>query len=256
MNRILVIGRRGSEVAKDLFAGLDAEIEEVRLPASGLRELDATPPDVIVLSDDMSARMVTLCRAIRERPLGQLIPIIIVAEEPQNPSDELDLLGWFAPRETAKMIAAIATELEIPQKIAAPAAQADYVLEEVDDEDIVEINFSAEPMRIKTQDIFPNRLQHNPVEELDASDVKRKLKNIRHEDYFSILEVPRGAETPLIREAFHRQMSRFDHSSVAFEIAHALHAEIDEIRDALEDAWAVLGDSKLRSTYLEKTTRR
>lgn len=255
MNQILLIGRRTKDVASWLEASFEAVLNEARLPAAGLRELDATPPDVIILADDDSARMVTMLEAIRERPLGKLVPVVIVSED-RAPENTLDVLAWVAASEYQKLIDLIAHEVEIPKKQAGTTehSQADYVLEDLDE--ILESEPPQPPARFRTSEIFAARLEAREESELDASDVKKKLKIVRHEDYFSILEVPRGAQTPMIREAFQKQMARFDHKSVAFEIAHALHAEIEEIRDALEDAWAVLGDAKLRTTYLEKTTRR
>ena len=78
---------------------------------------------------------------------------------------------------------------------------------------------------------------------------RRKLREVRHEDYYTILEVRRGAETPVIKQAYMRLVARYEPSGLDFELAHRYYGEISEILDALEDAWAVLGDNTLRQQY-------
>tara|TARA_B100000686_G_C16129100_1_gene636422 strand:+ start:361 stop:600 length:240 start_codon:yes stop_codon:yes gene_type:complete len=73
---------------------------------------------------------------------------------------------------------------------------------------------------------------------------------VRHEDYYTILEVRRGAETPVIKDAYMRMAALYDGARLDFAILHQCHQELAEIRDALEDAWAVLGDNDLRRLYL------
>lgn len=274
MIRILVIGRNADTVVTSLSPLIEAEFDASRLPATGLRQLDATPPDAVILADDDGQRMVALYQAVYERPIGQLTPIMVLAPLPPTPLTVTPgIIAWMDVRtEPTKVAHLLATELGIstaPSKPTLPAPtphkpiltppiqppnpqkKPDYVLEPLDEEE-----HASGPVRLRTQELFPARLGHSVQEDLDASDVRRKLKVVRHEDYFAILEVPRGAETSSIREAFQQQMNRYSQKRIAFEVAHALHAEIEEIRDALEDAWAVLGDTRLRGAYLEQTTRR
>lgn len=280
MNRILVIGRNAESVVTSLQSLVDAEFDAARLPATGLRQLDATPPDALILADDDGQRMTALYQAVYERPVGQLTPIFVLAPKPAVPmNDAPGIVAWMDTNTHASTLARLLErELGVnpqpanPQPVPAlpkpalhmpslspptkpvptPEKTPAYVLEPLDDEE----ESLTGPVRLRTQELFPSRLGHSVEEDLDASDVRRKLKVVRHEDYFAILEVPRGAETSSIREAFQHQMSRYSQKRIAFEVAHALHAEIEEIRDALEDAWAVLGDSRLRGSYLEQTTRR
>ena len=90
---------------------------------------------------------------------------------------------------------------------------------------------------------------------LMADDIRRKLKAVRHEDYYAILEIRRGAESQTVREAFHRLTALYDPAHLEFEVAHKFQDELDEIRDALEDAFAVLGDPELREPYLKSTVK-
>jgi DnaJ-class molecular chaperone len=99
-------------------------------------------------------------------------------------------------------------------------------------------------------------VRQDDQDRVDQETIKRKLRAVRHEDYYAILELRRGAEGAVVREAFHRLYRRFDSREIDFELAHRFEEELGELRDALEDAWAVLGDSKLRESYLEYTTRR
>ena len=84
----------------------------------------------------------------------------------------------------------------------------------------------------------------------------RKLKEVRHEDYFTILEIRRGAEGAVIRQAYQRMIGRYDPDRLDFELVHRHYQALSEIRDALEDAWAVLGDPELRRRYMAHSAGR
>ncbi len=81
------------------------------------------------------------------------------------------------------------------------------------------------------------------------------LRKVRHEDYFTILGVRRSAGNEQVQIAYSSLAFRFEPSKVDFDLRRSFMDELAEISDALEDAWAVLGDHALRQTYIESTTR-
>lgn len=307
MIRILLIGRQAAAWGERLErrAGDDVEFDTARLPAAGLRQFEATPPDALVVIDsDSTKRAATLIAAVRERPLGQLIPVIVIAPPPGE-GEHADVDAWLSPSVKVERLVdvfeqTLGVELDVsggssssiepsassggrrektpakdgPKAFGAdktPARQAPeplksteempkYFIEEIDEDPF------ERPRRLDRNSIFSSQTrraqdrQSNQARvdqaRVDQEAVERKLKAVRHEDYYAILEIRRGAEGTVVREAFHRLYRRFDPREIDFEVAHRMEDEIGEIRDALEDAWAVLGDPKLRQAYLEHTTRR
>ncbi len=298
MIRVLIIGRESAAWSQKLAARAagELEVETARLPAAGLRQFEATPPDALVVVDTSSTkRASTLVAAIRERPIGQLIPIITIAPPPAD-DEAAEVDAWLSPNaDISTLTSAIeeslgvelagekatgraasspegagttvstsgATEQRAEQKPAVAQSGADaaddhpqapaYFIEEIDDD-------FDRPRRLDRDAIFSSSSDRNARETkeggVDEEALQRKLRAVRHEDYYTILELRRGAEGAVVREAFHRLYRRFDPREIDFEIAHHHEDELDEIRDALEDAWAVLGDPKLRQAYLEHTTRK
>jgi hypothetical protein len=276
MVRVLLIGRKaaafGERIAERASEAL--ELDLARLPAAGLRQFESTPPDALVIIDASSAeRAATMVAAVRERPIGQLIPVIVIA--PPAGHDEADQVdAWLSPQTPPeKLLAdleeALGVELQAVEGAAAgvansptepvdtssPSSQPDqpsYFIEEIDEAD--------GPRRLRRDAIFSSpsggRARPEDGDHLGEEAIRRKLKAVRHEDYYAILELRRGAEGAVVREAFHRLYRRYDPEELDFELVHRLQDELAEIRDAFEDAWAVLGDPKLRKAYLEHTTKR
>gem|GEM_PF-3141515 len=120
-------------------------------------------------------------------------------------------------------------------------------------EDESDVDFVPPPLpvaRVERSSLFPVRAQQARVGEVSEESLRRKLKEARHEDYYTLLEVRRGSETAVLRESYQRLMARFDPKSLDFDLVRRFYEEIAEIRDALEDAWAVLGDPDLRQAYM------
>ena len=288
MIRILIIGRSASEWGErmSLWAPERVEIDTARLPASGLRQFEATPPDaVLIVEASKPGRASTMVDAFRERPVGQLIPIVVVAPEASEDSVDTDAAdAWLGEEvdenevrgELEDLLGEELSSPPSPQSSSVPdaarqtpgiapdegsgapssseAASSDYILEEIDDFE----EYEDRPRRMNRSSIFAGsgRDAQTDEERIGEEDVRRKLKQVRHEDYFAILEIRRGASRQAAREAFHRLHAAFDADRLAFDISHDFADELGEIRDALEDAWAVLGDTSLREDYLEHTTRK
>lgn len=266
MIQVLFIGRPADGWAKKLEVSVGAGIEAIaaRLPAAGVRQLESSPPDAVVLVDESSSRKpLALVNAIRERPLGALTPIILIC--PDDASDEqrasADVDAWLNERSNIDdLIASLrdmlgsdaweteTSELERGLDEDTATAEDGFVLEEILEED--------GPVRLGARDIFGDRYDAPVSDEMGEQDLRRMLRAVRHEDYFSMLDIPRGAQTSTIRDAFHRQTRRWSEKALDFELTHRYHEELAEIRDALEDAWAVLGDPNLRASYLDQTTRK
>ncbi|RAL20175.1 hypothetical protein DL240_18325 [Lujinxingia litoralis] len=285
MIRLLIIGRPGSQWADRLHQLhlSELEIDHERLPSAGIRRFEESPADLIIIADDQGGeRVEILAGALRNRPLGQLVPLMLVcplpdAERLQAATDTLDLVGWLPPETSPQALltrieAALDVSLSAQPSPSTPHAEPSFAPEAPDASAPPEPSappsrvfrsgdLTLEPLdpgpthQVDRQSIFPTRDFSYPDAPVDAELIRRKLKAVRHEDYFAILEVRRGAETQPIREAFHRLYARFDPRNIDFQTAHAFEEALAEIRDALEDAWAVLGDPALREPYLRYTLR-
>jgi DnaJ-domain-containing protein 1 len=91
---------------------------------------------------------------------------------------------------------------------------------------------------------------------IEATDIERKIDEVRHQDYFAILEVERTADTDDIRQAYDRMRELYHPDAVNGRLAQSYADDIREIGDALTDAFAVLADRQLRQAYLDATTRK
>lgn len=289
MIRVLLIGREAPARVQALGVSLGAQIQldAQTMPAAGLRRFEETSPDAVaIIEPENSARAAMLARALRERPLGQLIPIIALAPAPEN--DEGGAVeAWIAPAQgdsgLARALASalgvdLAADPGVSGSFFAPKpAQPSYFIEEIDEPeeqppaDIFPVEgsgfadldgFSNQPRHLSHAAIFPSSgsrlydLRAAQPGGLSASMIQEKLQAVRHRDYYDILELRRGAEGAQIREAFHRLYRQFDPEQLDFSTAHRFEAELAEICDALEDAWAVLGDPQLREAYLAQAPRR
>ncbi len=89
-----------------------------------------------------------------------------------------------------------------------------------------------------------------PTQEVTAEVIRLKLRQVRHEDYFSILDLRKSAELHQVEQSYHGLRRRFEPVHVPAPLADRHHAELREICDALEDAFAVLSDPGVRDAYL------
>ena len=88
-----------------------------------------------------------------------------------------------------------------------------------------------------------------PPAPVDDAVVERKLREVRHENYFAILEVSIDAQPHTLRDAFQTQSRRFEAANIPPDVGQRWDEELREIRDAIADAWAVLGSDGLRERY-------
>jgi hypothetical protein len=279
MIRLLIIGRPADEWAQRLRreVGRGLDVDTARLPSAGIRQFESTPADLIIVADDHGGpRVETLARAIRKRPLGELVPLMMICPLPEDGDvarrlRDLDLIGWHPPEaEPADLVSSIEEALHIePGELASQVESSDQVVapDHTDDGDdggasYFDGDVVLEPLdepgtpsrRLKKSAIFrgPTAATDNG-DALSPDEITRTLKAVRHEDYYAILRLRRGAETQTVRQAFHRLYERFDPQTMNFELVRRFQDELDEIRDALEDAFAVLGDPDLREVYLQHT---
>ena len=285
--RLLIIGSDAEQLAEALSAhsGELLEVERARLPAQGIRLFERTPPDALLLIARQGDALRALTRALLSRPLGQLVPILAMSPRqesvasPEELAAELGASAWFAlDASPYELLHALAEHLDLDELISAPplphappplperapqpestsSQETASAREENSPEPRSPNTLSAATLsgahsavsQIDRASLFPARRAAGREGELTEEMVRRKLREVRHEDYFTILEVRRGAETPVIKDAFMRVMARYDGARIDFEMLHQFHQEIAEIRDAIEDAWAVLGDTDLRRRYL------
>lgn len=322
MIRLLILGRPAQSWATRLadVLGEHVELDVARLPAEGIRRFEDMPPDALIVVDDTGgSRVPTLIKAIKQRPLGQLLPMILICPMPphdqaQELARQMDLSAWLAPEtSTQELCRVLAQELEMEVEELMPSkprvisggyeedkpplpnvindmptlfpdeyedpdtpqpepqeslraqpmssTQSGYHVEALEPGNMPaeRVHFEPPPSAVEAIDraaLFPMR---NPVSKRQSKVtidvIRRKLRDVRHEDYYTILDVRRGAEGPTIRQAYQKQMARFDSESLDFELARRFFHELSEIRDAFDDAWAVLGDPELRDEYTLAGTR-
>jgi len=180
-----------------------------------VRAFEQTPPDIILLCGEVGpARLVAVLEAIRARPLGGLVPCVTVCDEPIEGAD-----AHLGPDvEMAELIA------ELSELLGFDAAE-----------------ITASPLNQRG-----SAVASAPVSE---AVIEKKLRQVRHETYFDVLEVGSGVDEQRLRDAFASLWDRFARGAVPVDIARRFEAELDEVRDGLEDAYAVLSNQRLRAAY-------
>ncbi len=272
MVRILIIGTGADSLGAALDGASSAavQVDTARLPAAGIRQFESTPADAIILTDDRGSTTIeTLAEAIRERPLGKLTPLLVVAPAGDKSDEQVQQFGLADWLDVDAAPALIVEQLEQQLDVSIATAPDGDSPAPVADETHPDGSASyfdggvvLEPVDEPPPGHPTNRTAQNPAasqadrfdEPLEPAAIERKLKQVRHQDYYAILEVPRGAETQTVREAFAQLYQQFDPDEVPFGILQEHRRDIEEIRDALEDAFAVLADPTLREAYLEHTT--
>ena len=310
MIRLLIIGRNAEQWAQGLgfWDGQTIEVDTETLPAAGLRNFAETSPDAIALAEsEQSGRIKPIIEAIREKPLGEIVPVVLVeASLPEEEDlqvsaaieagegakalvDQLEEILGVDLEPDARLAQTASGDLEVVEEtgqgpsqksteipIARPgfeeeaegsgdrqmdrsqppewneqADHRDYVIEPLDERE--------EPAAGSSPGRVPESRQQRGgqgAERPSPEEIRRKLNEVRHEDYFSILEIGRNADGDVVRRAYRRLKGRFQPSSFDFDMAEKFEAELDEINDAFDDARAVLGDDDLREAYLAETTRK
>lgn len=240
MIRILAIGTEAKIVGERL-GHFDVEVEVVELPAAGVRAMESTPPDlVIIYSTQFLPTIGLLVDGIQSRPLGQLTPIFVLAPKDMEDNFEKKIRCWESPEissENLRLLIAQTLGVQIGAKstpLIQTSSHQGYRIEEISDTRGGSIEIE---------------------EELGAEEIRRMLRKVRHEDYFTILGVRRSVGNEQVQVAYSKLSYRFDPTKVEFDLRRSFQEELAEIVDALEDAWAVLGDHVLRETYIESTTR-
>ncbi len=91
---------------------------------------------------------------------------------------------------------------------------------------------------------------------IEATDIERKIQEVRHQDYFAILEIGRDADGGDVRQAYDRLREQYHPDAIDGRLAQSYADDLREIADALTDAVGVLTDDDLRGAYLDATTRK
>ncbi len=268
MARLLLIGGPALKWRDKLLplASDNITVQACQRPSEGIRQFQQTPPDLLLIVDPVGGdRVQILTRALRDRPLGQLIPIAIHAPRPSDHGEvrqALDLACWFDPAaQPTEVFATIEEILELDEAQAPiePETSDSDSASYLDGELVLETIApppSGENRPSNASQGAPESRQRrarsaSSESPVSREELKRLLKAVRHQDYYAVLDVRRGADAQTIRQAFQSRHQRFDPQTIPFELAHTFQDELDEIADALEDAYAVLGDPELRRQYLD-----
>lgn len=87
-------------------------------------------------------------------------------------------------------------------------------------------------------------------EALDHARLEERLRLVREADYFEVLGLTRDANAADVRRAQRELQAAFSDAAVEAAVLAERAADLSEIRDALEDAAALLGEDDLRLAYL------
>ncbi len=301
---LLVIGPGAERLAQSLkqSSGDQLHVRSCVMPAQGIRAFEQTPPDALILlgKNKQGAAVRALVHAIISRPLGPLIPMMVMSPSPESLAspeeiaDELQVNAWLpldSPTHYVLQVLADIVGFEsflgepLPPERPAPkneppiarrkpssqvrvdaqppgallgqeTAPTREVLVNLEQGQVPFPETYSAVAKVQRESIFPVKEQPQHQGDLSEEQVRRKLKEVRHEDYYTILEVRRGAETPVIKDSFMRLAARYNSARLDFAIVHNCYQELAEIRDALEDAWAVLGDNELRRLYLSAVSQK
>jgi hypothetical protein len=311
--RLLIIGGDADWWRDELtgWTGESFEVDTEARPAAGIRNFSETSPDAVAVAEpDGSGNIVPVVEAIRERPLGQVVPIMVlgpsrlederlevaavvgkpagggelirrleasldveIAEEPRHaqstsdPDIEVDRSdreddepthvsteiptvqsGHAEPSEASPRGGRPASREAREQEAGGEAVEhRDYVIEPLDEDGGITGKEGA--------DRASSSGSHEAISTPDTAEIRRKLKEVRHEDYFVILDVSRSVGVEGVREAYRAMKARYRADNLDIHLAEKFESELDEINDALDDARAVLGDENLREAYLDRTTR-
>lgn len=232
MIRLLLIGPEASSWSARITSVAPAiDVEAARLPAAAVRSFEQTPPDAVCYcwaSDD--DRLTQIAGAIRTRPLGSLVPSILIGEAQL---DDVEL-RFGAEEDPAAVVSAIAELLGL----SFDEVQGEKEEPATDDEP------GAEPVKPGGESG-----QEEPTERVGEAVIEQKLREVRHESYFVILETSADATAQQLREAYDRLARKFAAAQISPDLTRKLGAELDEVREGLEDAYVVLSDERLRETF-------
>ena len=289
--------------------GNQVALERAERAAEAVRRFDAVSPDgVLVAIGAHPEQAALLLQALRDRPLGALIPIGLVdqGDSPPHPiatpsgAAESGADRFFAANTPpAAILATIAEmlgihlDLPLPDlKVLAPLRPASTLRIERDPVGEHE-NYAGGPRSLSGEAGNPVGHPENHVggrdhlfdgqdhlvehhaqaplshpglsarpspsplsrstarpEAVTAESIRRKVRQARHEDYFTLLEVRRGADELLIEESYRQLRGRYEPSRLPRPLADRHFSELREVCDAFDDAFAVLSDEDLRNAYL------
>jgi len=242
-------------------------------PMSALEALDARWPDAVIIdlappdpaSDEgivaTEEEIGLLCRAARRRAQerGRALDIIaLLSSESQLIEDEDDARALGADHAiTGATLDDVRRVLGLPhgsnpereEPSSDPDASAAVLDASPSESTAVPADFDAAP------DI-PSRWQPVPWDEatLERAELRRKLDQARHADYFALLDVSRDAPVEVIAAAYSALRERFEPSRAPANSNDRRARE--ELAEVLDDAWHVLGNARRRRLYREALTGR
>lgn len=296
------------------------EITVTDRPGEAMRRFDAESPDVVILGvGPQPEQSALLLQALRDRPLGALVPVALVdsGQSPQHPlttpagASEAGADRYFTPGTPATQLLhgvaeLVGMEFKLPglPQSAAPRTAPEISLarpeepisqetptrkvrnpgsiapeggpeefQPADRSDRMRPSHPWDPqarvepyqphsLQTPSPDAYSPRYTPRPSsaamapQEVTAELIRLKLRQVRHEDYFSILDLRKSAEVHQIEQSFQALRRRFEPSRLPAQLADRYHNELREICEALEDGFAVLGSPELRDGYLRALLHR
>lgn len=261
---LLLEDRNQRELFVHEAATLEMRLYATDDPGEVLSYVIHRQPDAVVLPiGRREEESVLLCRSIRKRSPREVLPILFVAyggslvESAQEARDlgADRLLSEHPPKALLERVREL---VELPMEM------------DINDSEIIDLSWTADGIAIDESQLEdpatsdPEARAFAPgagamvLSTLDdpRGNLRRrlellynKLREVREEDYFTLLEVQADASSGEIFEAYLTLSQRFDVELWPVDAYRNLAVELDEIRESLQDAWNVLGNSYLRARY-------
>lgn len=275
MLHILIVGSSSEQTETSLrqLSGDRPTFVSETLPTAGLRQFKAEVPDVVIICDDDRDRADELARAMRGQTGGQFVHFIVQAPPFGDANEGQNFFyNWMSPHlEPQDLWDEIRNRFEIPDpdsesspsrpegssepssgstdNVPATRQQSDEAAVQSTSEAGVEKAGQRSASAIDPAvDLEIERLNRD----VSTSEIENKIEAIRHADYFEILELPRDAGDTDVRQMYEILSGRYSEEAIPAHLEKQYEDELREIRNTLDDAWAVLGDTELRKTYRDQ----
>lgn len=151
-----------------------------------------------------------------------------VARRFENPWLFMDIAAWIVDRERATGSATFETAPAAPRALPDSVPQLPAAAASVD-------------------------LGAVPRGPLDREEIVRLRRLARHEDYFTLLSLPRHASSDTVKEVTAGWLRLLQPEALSTDILDSLLDAVKEVRGAIRDAGMVLSDSRARALYIAQT---
>ena len=224
-------------------------------PSELLVQLNGHPPDAVLLPlGRREEESLLLCRAIQKRRGAQPLDIFL-ADSGGDLVASLNDVTLFGAKQLlpagspAELLVQINDAMDAPLEMTSLEAEPAGVVRRLVPEVIM-----GSPARLKAlpaKQAVPAPKPSAPAWGSSIELLQAKLKQALEGDYFTLLGVSMGANTDAIMDAFTRLYERLNPEMLPADLKTRYAKEIGVVREALVDAWHVLGSVESRHRYID-----